>query len=1795
MDVDDLTTIVANRVEQDDTVIYLSKRAEAKLGVVTRVYRGTVEENEKWDQKLEQGEVLIDVFPGSMGSIGSIVRKESEVFIADRGFSLSESVVRVNNPKQVGFVRKIHVKADVIVLPERKIVAKNVDLTTAKFIEPFASGGQNFLLFDDWIGSVLKSVFELTIVFRNCYRCKIKDNVGSGVLYRRKDYGIGRQWVPGETVMVSTSYVISKKVEWETEVPPCLLKRKLRSFAHHTPFIIEKVSLHAVKVRWLTTPSASVTPPPERITKPDIDRVIKLDTLEYTQAVCGDRMKLKPDDAVTVMRKTEWEKILNDELMEKLPDEAFKGRHRRLKKLRSSCSSSSCSTSTQTSTHSAPAKKKPSTSSLAERNNHAADTSEAAHAAESECVIVNDGCSELPVMSQNMEQLVGQEEEEMLDRLLALINTRVDTHADSGQQQQQIQSKVESAEELKVGTEVEVTATTHKASPIAARLPTAKKSKSATFNIRQIRRNKVIKLDTLEYTQAVCGDRMKLKPDDAVTVMRKTEWEKILNDELMEKLPDEAFKGRHRRLKKLRSSCSSSSCSTSTQTSTHSAPAKKKPSTSSLAERNNHAADTSEAAHAAESECVIVNDGCSELPVMSQNMEQLVGQEEEEMLDRLLALINTRVDTHADSGQQQQQIQSKVESAEELKVGTEVEVTATTHKASPIAARLPTAKKSKSATFNIRQIRRNKQNRAMKRKAARPRIQLDMRNCLGGEFYGDVMRTFSTVDVVWMDGTIEKDIPGTELVPYELDLDHHDDVPGAIVARKICEEMEGEYGIVLSADAEKRLAMVQWYSYDWKRQGAEPVLAQNELCSLFDLMLHPNYQRFWWGSLCLRTSKESTDVRNLIGQLISTNDNGKNTVVWFNGITEDVWPVEITVLLTSEEMDAQLDEEDEGDTWNSVDSEDDLTDQINDDSTIASSGMAVLITERNSLMDKEPSVNARIVLPQELIQPRLGSVTRMQSRTTKSAQRLPSKSWLGSAQGRPLKLSEILTMLKSSQADYCEGCIDHEELLARIEYILISLKNSTRALHFQLVDFFFTYVEALEKDMHSLENKDEFIKRHVRLSFDHLVASLEKVIVLSPPPSPSPYLPPSSHPFPFPFLSSLAVEEEHSSAGMLFLEVLFEDWINKLRTTFQKIVETPASVEDFIVSPFFSASNMPHWLSGEVHSPWIITAKRTRTSVANRNSEQDLDDAEEHCVKPSKESKESGREGNTFSDIQVVDTSSSDRKKLLECRLEVDSFDFVDILMPQLESSWATLDHDLVKRAFDRFIGVLISTQCQEDDDEAGGSSMETDEGDSSNITATQKSSASEGREAVRVVPKFSDLSERDDKVAYSIASALSTFVSCLLYDIMCSAAENGLFNSYGHVETNFRMLFYYYYSVKSDELLEEQKGKSRICWDDVMERIIEKWYEASVQFTDLIRGRLKDHFVQMMAGLRRIHAESLRDVPNPLLINSVKKVETSKSQTSESNDAQKSAEFALSEESGKDAENQNQVTSTTAVEDSEDQNRRFSALEFDSEAPASHAYHSKATCGTRPFLRAVRKELDLLSKHLPDGIHVKAFEDRLDLLSFVIVGPKGTPFEDVPLFFDAYLPNSYPAEPPLVHYWAFSQEQLNPNLYQTGKVCVSLLGTWNGKGSEQWTSDSNLLQVFLSIQGLILVPEPYFNEAGYESRKNLPVAIERSRRYNEMALVNSLDYFYRIMRNPPKGFEKLIKEHCHRALPALKERISAWESGSVEPDFPLTPISEGCRLSLKKTAILLSTMEEASNQKDDGCADSTGATSSSI
>ena len=96
------------------------------------------------------------------------------------------------------------------------------------------------------------------------------------------------------------------------------------------------------------------------------------------------------------------------------------------------------------------------------------------------------------------------------------------------------------------------------------------------------------------------------------------------------------------------------------------------------------------------------------------------------------------------------------------------------------------------------------------------------------------------------------------------------------------------------------------------------------------------------------------------------------------------------------------------------------------------------------------------------------------------------------------------------------------------------------------------------------------------------------------------------------------------------------------------------------------------------------------------------------------------------------------------------------------------------------------------------------------------------------------------------------------------------------------------------------------------------------------------------------------------------------------------------------------------------------------------------------------------------------------------------------------YIPKDYPANPPNVQFINHGNKRFNPNIYDCGKVCLSLLGTWKGDKGESWNSStSTLFQLIISIQSQILIEEPYFNEPGHEKIINTEIGKKKSKEYN--------------------------------------------------------------------------------------------------
>ena len=87
----------------------------------------------------------------------------------------------------------------------------------------------------------------------------------------------------------------------------------------------------------------------------------------------------------------------------------------------------------------------------------------------------------------------------------------------------------------------------------------------------------------------------------------------------------------------------------------------------------------------------------------------------------------------------------------------------------------------------------------------------------------------------------------------------------------------------------------------------------------------------------------------------------------------------------------------------------------------------------------------------------------------------------------------------------------------------------------------------------------------------------------------------------------------------------------------------------------------------------------------------------------------------------------------------------------------------------------------------------------------------------------------------------------------------------------------------------------------------------------------------------------------------------------------------------------------------------------------------------------------------------------RLLFSKALITGSEGTPYENGCFEFDINFPSNYPAYPMSISLTTTGGQtvRFNPNLYNNGTVCLSILNTWHGTPEERWIPQtSTLLQV---------------------------------------------------------------------------------------------------------------------------------------
>ncbi|KAF5847558.1 hypothetical protein GGP41_000298 [Bipolaris sorokiniana] len=253
----------------------------------------------------------------------------------------------------------------------------------------------------------------------------------------------------------------------------------------------------------------------------------------------------------------------------------------------------------------------------------------------------------------------------------------------------------------------------------------------------------------------------------------------------------------------------------------------------------------------------------------------------------------------------------------------------------------------------------------------------------------------------------------------------------------------------------------------------------------------------------------------------------------------------------------------------------------------------------------------------------------------------------------------------------------------------------------------------------------------------------------------------------------------------------------------------------------------------------------------------------------------------------------------------------------------------------------------------------------------------------------------------------------------------------------------------------------------------------------------------------------------------------------------------------------------------------------LDTPPPSSHRYVGMSSTSSSAFMRRIAKEHKILRSSLPPGIYVRTWESRLDLLRVLMIGPNDTPYEFAPFVIDFHLGSSYPQQAPdaYFHSWTNGNGAVNPNLYEDGKICLSLLGTWHtDERNESWSpAKSTLLQVLVSLMGLVLVKEPYYNEAGYDVHRSAPETKLSSALYTERAYFRARAFIHHALTHDVEPFKQeldylyLSKEDdapklLDKAIAAAKDIVERSADGSEEGERDgLRKISLGALVMLKR------------------------------
>jgi len=124
--------------------------------------------------------------------------------------------------------------------------------------------------------------------------------------------------------------------------------------------------------------------------------------------------------------------------------------------------------------------------------------------------------------------------------------------------------------------------------------------------------------------------------------------------------------------------------------------------------------------------------------------------------------------------------------------------------------------------------------------------------------------------------------------------------------------------------------------------------------------------------------------------------------------------------------------------------------------------------------------------------------------------------------------------------------------------------------------------------------------------------------------------------------------------------------------------------------------------------------------------------------------------------------------------------------------------------------------------------------------------------------------------------------------------------------------------------------------------------------------------------------------------------------------------------------------------------------------------------------LKVILKNHEIFQNDPIDGVSIGMSEDNIFEWSVTILGPKDSPYEGGIFKARIIFPDNFPLYPPE---FKFDTEIFHPNIYDGGKVCISILhppgdDKWGyEKAEERWRPVHSVNSIIISIISLLSAP----------------------------------------------------------------------------------------------------------------------------